>query len=182
MNEQKPNFSRSVLVIFGLVIVAALSRVVPHPYNFAPIGAIALFAGRRLENKWLAFLIPISALLIGDAVLGFHEQMPQVYLGFAAVVVLGLWLQKRKANMYEMTAGCIAGSVVFFVITNFAMWIIQPNYPVPLYERSFQGLVSCFAAALPFFHWTLIGDLFYFGLLSGVYALVENKWLKLSLS
>ena len=91
----KPRF----IVIASMILVAAASRLIPHPMNFTPITALALFAGACFADKRWAFGVPLAALLLGDLVLGFHVLMPVVYGSFALSVCLGLWLRHRRRGI-----------------------------------------------------------------------------------
>lgn len=166
----KPRF----LVLTGFVFLAALARFIPHPPNFAPIAALALFGGRYFSDKKFAFLIPITAMLITDSVLGFHYLMPAVYLSFSLIVLVGIFLRK-----WNKTSGIVAGSVVastlFFIITNFSEWAVGIIYP-----KTISGLVMCFTAAIPFYFSSLIGDLFYVSVMFISFELLSKRFLVLA--
>lgn len=172
--------------VWGLCLVilaAVVYRLLPLPLtlvNFSPIGAMALFAGFSFRDKIWAFLFPICALFLSDLFLGFHDTMWAVYLSFAATTALGLFLRDRgdgpmPASFLQKVAikasGAIASSILFFVVTNFAMWA-QSGF----YERTPAGLVTCYIAALPFFDNALVGDLFFTGVLFGSWALAETRY------
>ncbi|MDX2112268.1 MAG: DUF6580 family putative transport protein [Alphaproteobacteria bacterium] len=159
-----------------IVLVAAFSRLLPHPDNVTPIAALALFAGVYLEKKWLAFALPLLSMLLSDAILGFHSSMWGVYLGFALITCLG-FLLKEKARILTVAAAATLGSVVFFITSNFAVWLSAGLYPLTT-----QGLAQCFVAAIPFYQNTLLGDLFYTGLLFAGFAQAEQRfaWLRSS--
>ena len=161
----KPRFTLIVAMIFG----AAALRLAPHPANFDAIGTLALFGGAHLSEKRWAFLIPLAALFLGDAVIGFHGQMPLVYGVFAFMVCMGFALRERRAPL-PVAGMATAASVLFFVITNFGVWAVDGLYPL-----TFQGLVTCYVAAIPFFANTLAGNLFYTAVLFGGFALAERK-------
>ena len=109
------------LVIAGMILAAALSRIVPHPYNITPITAIALFGGAYLTDKRLALAIPLLAMLASDMVLGFHSTLPFVYLCFAGTVLIGMALRHRKQAL-PIVGATLTGSVLFFIVTNFGVW------------------------------------------------------------
>ena len=160
----KPRF----FVLAAMVAAAALSRLVPHPWNLTSIAAVGLFAGASFEDKRLAFAVPLAALLLSDAVLGFHSGMPFVYLSFGLVVGLGLMLRGRRQPL-PILAGALAGSALFFAITNFGVWAIGDMYP-----KTLAGLGACYVAAIPFFRGTVEGDLLYTLVLFGGFALLER--------
>jgi hypothetical protein len=163
-------FTPKVLVILGIVLFAALMRLVPHYPNFTPIGALALFAGAHFTNRWLALSIPLAALLFSDLLLGFHDMMVPVYISFVLVVLIG-GLLRNNVKIVSVGGGAIAGSLVFFVLTNLAVWLSGTMYPTTV-----QGLVQCYVAAIPFFHMTLLGDLFYSGVLFGGFYLIQQYY------
>lgn len=152
-----------------MILAAALSKFVPHPLNFAPIGAIALFAGAHFANKRAAFVVPLVALLIGDLITGLHILMPFVYGCFALNVVLGFWIKQQKSTTRILTA-TLFGAVVFFIVTNFGSWLAYNTFP-----RTTPGLIACYAAGVPFFINSLLGDLFYTAVLFGGLAFAEAR-------
>lgn len=155
------------LALMLMIVAAAASRLVPHLPNMTPIAAIALFAGASFADKRLAFLVPLMALLLSDMVLGFYSGLVFVYGSFALSVIIGLWLQKRRAAPVIL-GSILASSCLFFVITNFGVWVMDNMYP-----HSLAGLVTCYVAAIPFFRNEVVGDLLYGGLLFGGFALLE---------
>ncbi|MDH3315122.1 MAG: hypothetical protein OER43_05075 [Gammaproteobacteria bacterium] len=161
--------SKKYWLIAGLVLAAALLRIFPHPPNFAPVAAMALFAGAQLDNKKLAFLIPLVAMLLSDIVIGFHDGLVLVYVCMCIAVAIGMQLRGRIGSL-TVTGGALASSLIFFVVTNFGVWLSSGMYPLSL-----AGLVACYVAAIPFFHYTIAGDLFYAGVLFGGFALIQTK-------
>ena len=161
------------LVLIGIVLAAAAARLLPHPWNFTPIGAMALFGGAQFANKRAAFLLPLSALFLGDLVLGLHKLMPFVYGCFALTVCLGFWVrQNRSAG--RIVIASLTSAIVFFLVTNFSVWACLDTYP-----RNVTGLVECYVAGLPVLRNGLFGDLFYAGVLFGGLALAERKFTSL---
>ena len=160
----KPRMALLVSMIFA----AAALRLLPHPSNFEPIGALALFAGAHLEKR-RAFLIPLLAMLLSDAVIGFHTQLPLVYGAFALIACMGLSL-KGRVTASAVTVSAFAASLLFFALTNFGVWAFDSLYP-----HTMTGLIACYVAALPFFANSVAGTLFYSALLFGGFALAERK-------
>lgn len=158
------------LVLSGIIFAAAASRLIPHLPNFSPIAAMALFGGATLADKRLAFGIPLLALLLSDAVLGFHSGMLAVYGSFALIVLLGFGLRSNR-TLAAVGRTALAGSLLFFIITNGAVWAAGTLYPVTL-----AGLGECFVAAIPFFRNTLAGDAFFTAVLFGGFALAQRRW------
>jgi hypothetical protein len=166
MTNLTPKFWILTLMVFA----TAFARLIPHPPNFAPIAAMALFGGAYFNKKWAAFLVPISAMFITDLILGFHETMWAVYLSFAFIVTLGMLIikQKKVGNIFFAS---VTASVMFFIITNFGVWLSTPYY-----AKSGTGLAACFTAAIPFFHQTLLSDLFFVTILFGLFELAKTKY------
>jgi len=160
--------NRRIIVLLAAILVAAALRLVPHPPNFTPIGAMALFSGAYLGRRGLAFVAPLAALLLSDVILGFYAGMGFVYASTALVVLIGWWVSSRRSIARVATAA-VAGSVSFFVITNFGMWLFSGFYPLTA-----AGLAACYVAAIPFFQNSVAGDLFYAAALFGGFALLER--------
>ena len=133
----------------ALILFAALSRMLPHPANMVPITAIALFAGVYLDKK-LTFIVPIAAMLISDYFIGFYSGIEWTYASFLAIGVIGLWLRSHKTPV-TILGSSIAGSVLFFVITNFGVLISNQVS----YTHNFAGLLACYTAAIPFFRYSV---------------------------
>jgi len=155
-----------------LISIGVSLRLLPHPPNFAPIAAIALFGGVYFSRK-IALILPIVAMAISDIFIGDYEPklMASVYGSFLLCVVLGFWLKKHK-KWYTVGGSVLSCSVLFFLITNFAVWDFTPWY-----AKTISGLIQCYLMALPFFKNTLLGDLFYVTIFFGAYEIVE-VWIK----
>jgi hypothetical protein len=147
-------------------------RLVPHLPNFTPIAAIALFGGVYFQKK-LALILPLVALFFSDWLIGFYEPslMVMVYGSFFLTVLLGFWLKQNK-KWYTVGGAAVGSAVLFFIITNFAVWAFTPWY-----AKSLSGLVQCYIMAVPFFRNTLLGNLFYVPLFFGGYEIVK-VWAK----
>ncbi|MDC0874913.1 hypothetical protein OAP64_04700 [Flavobacteriaceae bacterium] len=135
-------------VVFGLVVVALLTRLLPHPPNFAPITSIALFTGFHFVNKRLALFIPLICMFLTDLILGVHSLMPIIYLSFVLISMIGL-----KAKSLSLGT-VLSASSLFFIVSNLGVWYFY-------YPLTWAGLSSCFILAIPFFINALMGDLFY---------------------
>jgi hypothetical protein len=165
--ERNLNYMRAAIAAL-LILAAAVLRILPHPWNFTPVGAMAIFSGSVLRSRWTAFTLPLAGLLAGDAFVGFHKLMLVVYGSFAISVAIGWWLAKRR------TAGRIGGAVLmgaaqFYLITNGASWAFLNAYP-----KTSAGLWTCYVAGLPLVWNTLAGDVVYATVLFGGYALAER--------
>ena len=173
-------FAPGPLVLAALIFVAALSRLLPHPPNFSPVEAIALFGGAYFASRAWALAVPLLALLVSDLVLGAllgdtyasylgGVSFWSVYACIALSTVLGFGLRGRATGT-RLLGYSLAGSVLFFVVTNFAAWIASPFYP-----QTAAGLASAFVAGIPFFQWTVLGTLGYAALLFGGFALLRRR-------
>lgn len=154
-----------------LLFLGAVARFLPHPANFAPIGALGIFAGLYAKNWRQGITLPLTARLISDALIGFFSPgvMAAVYLATLFGAFLGLWVKKRK-TVVAIAGATIIGAVVFFLLTNFAVWLFDGLYPLNL-----PGLLKSYTMAVPFFRNSLLGDLFYTGMLVGSYELFLNR-------
>ncbi|MDP3883030.1 MAG: hypothetical protein Q8Q48_03160 [Candidatus Staskawiczbacteria bacterium] len=163
---KKEKNTEFIIAIF-LVLVGVALRLVPHAPNFTPISAIALFGGVYFSRR-TAFVLPVLAILISDLFIGFYDFkiMAAVYGSFILSVALGLWLKNHK-KWHLIVGGAILSSVLFFLITNFAVFAFSPWY-----AKSLSGLIQCYVMALPFFKNTLLGDIFYTAVFFGAYETV----------
>jgi len=158
------------IFVVSIILVAVAMRLIPHLPNFTPIAAIALFGGTYISRKWLAFLIPISILLISDSIIGFHSYLIAVYFSFAIAVAIGLLLRKNT-NIWTVAGASLASSVLFFIITNFAVWLGSP-----FYTQDISGLMACFTMGIPFFNNGVLGDLFYNAIFFGGFYFSQVKF------
>jgi len=162
--------NRQNALIAVLILVAILTRLLPHPPNFAPVAAVALFGGALFTNRSLAFLIPLIIMGISDFLIGFHAHIPVVYGLFMTTVLIGFYLKDRVRPGYILGASIIS-SILFFLGSNLAVW-----FGSTFYTQDLSGLITCYTFALPFFHNTIMGDLFYSGVLFGSYSYVNAKY------
>ncbi len=163
------------LLIAALIIVAASFRLFTNIPNFTPIAAIALFGGAYLSKKPYAFLLPFTALFITDLIIGFHSLMFAVYLSFALTVGIGI-LMRKNIRVLTVLGGAVSSALIFFLITNFAVWLTTPYY-----TKDLTGLMHCYTMAIPFFHNGLLGDLMYSSVLFGSFYFARLKFPSLAL-
>ena len=145
----------SVYFGLGLIILLALSRLIPHPPNFTPILGMAVFSGAIINKKIVAYLVPLAAMLLSDLYLGFHTGMTIIYFTLAICVLIGTFIESR-VTILNSILGITAGVLVFYLITNFTVW-----YGSGMYENSFSGLITCYVMGLPFLQNTFISSLIY---------------------
>lgn len=170
------------MALILLVVFAILSRWIPHPPNMTMVGAVALFAGFYVTNKWLAALVPLVVLFVSDLVLGFHSQMVFVYGALLLTVVLGFSLRRWEASsgvsdkkwqkFLTWSVGALGSSILFFVISNLGVWLLDGLYPITM-----NGLVQCFVMAIPFFKTQWLGDLVSVFIIFGSYSWLSQGML-----
>ncbi|KYG61709.1 hypothetical protein AZI86_18640 [Bdellovibrio bacteriovorus] len=157
-----------IFALVLMVLVAAFSRLIPHPWNFTAIGAMALFGGAYFPSKKQSLFIPIAALILSDLVLGFHETMLFVYGAFLATVLIG-WTLREERSVLKVGTLSLVTSAVFFLVSNFGVWLMQS-----MYAKTWAGLVECYVAAIPFFGNQVAGDLFFAAVLFGAYETLKK--------
>jgi len=168
----KHDSSKKLSLVLSLMGLAVLFRCFSIWPNLSPVLAVALFLGffgaRTFGGASFSVGGTLLILIVSDLFLGFHETMPFVY----APLLLMAFLAKRIQNHPVMSAlgFAAAGSILFFVVSNFGVW-----FSTPLYSKTWSGLVECYGAAIPFYRWTLLGDLIFTGAIFGIYTLVGNK-------
>lgn len=164
-------------VYAGIVAAGALSRLVPHAPNLTPLGALALFAGASFDEEPMAFAVPMAAMLLSDAVLGFRGNMPAVYVSFLLSVLLGRVLRREghEPGLLDVGAASLWSSTLFYLLTNFSVWAGSDMYP-----HSAAGLVLCYAMAIPLFGSSLAGGLLYALGLFGAARLADRTVLRLA--
>lgn len=157
----------------GLVALAALARLIPHAPNLAPIAAVALLSGSIYKFP-RSLILPLAAMAISDVFIGFSPWpiTLTVYGSFALTALLGTFLRKRA--FWKVPATALAGSLLFYAVTNFVVWLTSG-----MYQPTFAGLVYCYVNALPFLKNTIIGDMTYTIVL---FVLIRNYLPKLNYS
>jgi hypothetical protein len=171
--------NKTTLILF-LILISTLSiwyRFADMPYNFTPIGALALFAGYALRSRW-SFCIPIGVMAFTDAIIGTYNPgiMVTVYGSYMLMTLLGGALAQNPHWMKPFI-GSVAGSVLFFVLTNGAVWAFGSWYP-----HNTAGLYECFLNALPFFRNTLSGNVFYTFFIFSSYNMITSRFIHASIT
>lgn len=170
-------FTPRFLLILTVIFTAAFMRLIPHWPNFTPIAGIALFGGTYIGRKHLAFLIPLSAMLLSDLFLGLHQTMLAVYISFALIVGIGFLIRQRVSVISVLSASLVS-SLLFFLITNFAAW---QSGMMP-YPMNLNGLLECYAAGIPFLNNGILGDLFYNTVFFGGFYFITQRYPQLARS
>lgn len=155
------------MLAVALLILGILPRLVPHPHNFTPVIAVALFSGVYLNKKY-AVIVPLALMIISDIVIGFHDTLIFTWGSMALISVIGLGIKKHKSFVSIAVAG-VGSAVLFFIITNFGAWLS------PLYPDTWAGLVECYTMAIPFFRNTFLSTMLYGALLFGFYELIAVR-------
>ena len=170
-------FNPRTMTLVTMVLAAALTRVMPHPWNFTAIGAMCLFGGATFQRRWAALAVPMIALLISDVAIAYLQYGGDLstitsfkYLLFAATVGMGMLLRGRT-NVASVGGMAIAASVMFFLVSNFHVWFSQTLYP-----HTAEGLLACYIAAIPFADTMLYANLFYSAVLFGGLHLMQRQW------
>lgn len=180
INSQNHKLSIKAGILTLIILLTAFSRIIPHMPNFSPLGAIGLFGAAHFNKKWQAFLIPIAATWLSDLFINniiyaqyyptftwFYEGFYWQYGSYLLITLLGIFILK-KVTPQRVIAGALCSTAIFFLITNFACW--------PAYPQTFEGLMQCYAAGIPYLKGTLLGDLFYSGVLFGSFALAQKRF------
>lgn len=169
-------------VISLMIFIAALSRLIPHPANFAPIGGMALFGTAYFSKRYWAYIIPVVTMWISDLVLNnvvyaqyfdhfvwFYSGSLFTYGAFVLIVIAGSFTL-RKVRVPNLIGSALVASVIFFLVSNFGVWFSSAMYP-----HTVEGLTACYLAGIPFFRNTLLGDLIYTGVLFGVFEYAQYR-------
>jgi hypothetical protein len=173
-----------------LIFLVAMSRLVPHPPGFAPVGGIALFGAAYFTKRYWAFIIPIISMWVSDLILNnavyklnehhgsfvwFYDGSLFTYGAFAFIVLLGM-LMLKKVRIPNLVASALGASAIFFIVSNFGVWFSGTMYP-----KDLSGLAACYAAGIPFFQNTVLGDLFYSAVLFGAFEFAMRRFAQLQL-
>jgi len=145
-----------IITFLFISIILALGRIIPHPPNFTPILATAIYTPYMVNDKWIAVLIPLSAMFIADIIIGFHPYMLWVYGAIGLSTLISSWSMRFNKKYIQLGVMAILSSILFFIITNFAVWAIWDYYP-----KTIDGLIICYIKAIPFFQNTLLGTIIY---------------------
>ena len=167
-------------MFYLLIVFVAASRFLPHPPNVACIGALGLFAGCYLTGK-RAYLVPLGAMLVSDVIghfgavpgMGFYNplSMLMVYFAVASAIPVGRWMARNR-SLLRFPGGSLAASTLFFLISNFGVWL------GPWYPTTGGGLLACYTSAIPFFGYTIVGDLLFTTVLFGSWELSRRTIMK----
>ncbi len=169
-------------ILTALILLVAFSRMIPHPTNFSPLGAIAIFGAAHFSKKWQILFIPIAATWLSDLFINnviyanyyptftwFYDGFYWQYTSYLLIALTSMALLK-KVSKERVFIGAFCATAIFFLISNVGCWVGNSFYP-----QNFKGLMSCYAAGIPFLKGTLLGDLFYSLVLFGGFAIAQYK-------
>ncbi len=152
-----------------LTVVTVLSRLLPHPPNFTALGSSALFAGGKMSRPW-NYLVPLIALTFTDLIIGLHGTMPYVYGGIAAIIWMGERTLKNRPTTVRLATVALAGSTIFFLVTNFGVWASTAMYP-----KTAAGLVESLVMGLPFWRNMAVADVVFTVGFFQLYQFAEHR-------
>lgn len=184
---KKLNLQTGVLSI--IILLAAFTRIMPHPPNFSPMAAIGLFGAAHFAKKWQAFFIPLIGIWISDLVINnyvysssssnfvwFYSGFYWQYISYILIIFAGLFIFNRGISLTKTFGGMISSSGIFFLVSNFGVWAGGTMYP-----KNFGGLITCYAAGVPFIHNTIISDVLFTTVLFGTYYLLQVEYSSLKI-
>ncbi len=184
---KKLNLQTGVLSI--IILLAAFTRIMPHPPNFSPMAAIGLFGAAHFAKKWQAFFIPLIGIWISDLVINnyvysssssnfvwFYSGFYWQYMSYILIIFAGLFIFNRGISLTKTFGGMMSSSGIFFLVSNFGVWTGGTMYP-----KNFGGLINCYAAGVPFIHNTIISDVLFTTVLFGTYYLLQVEYFSLKI-
>ena len=184
---KKLNLQTGVLSI--IILLAAFTRIMPHPPNFSPMAAIGLFGAAHFAKKWQAFFIPLIGIWVSDLVINnyvysssssnivwFYSGFYWQYISYILIIFAGLFIFNRGISLTKTVGGMISSSGIFFLVSNFGVWAGGTMYP-----KNFGGLITCYAAGIPFIHNTIISDVLFTTVLFGTYYLLQVEYSSLKI-
>ena len=184
---KKLNLQTGVLSI--IILLAAFTRIMPHPPNFSPMAAIGLFGAAHFAKKWQAFFIPLIGIWISDLVINnyvysssssnivwFYSGFYWQYISYILIIFVGLFIFNKGISLTKTVGGMISSSGIFFLVSNFGVWAGGTMYP-----KNFGGLITCYAAGVPFIHNTIISDVLFTTVLFGTYYLLQVEYSSLKI-
>ena len=164
----KKIFTPQTILALLLIVAAGASRLIKIAPNISAVGAAALFAGAYLQNRKLAYAVPLIAVFLTDLIIGFHRIMIPVYTSFVIIVFIGTLISKRK-NVFTVTIASLTSSVIFFLVTNLPFWFGNQ------YTWDFAGAMESYTLAIPFFRNAIVGDLAFAAVLFGGYEMARRR-------
>ena len=179
MNQENMKKRNQLILITGTILLLAISRLLPHPYNFTPIGGIAILGATYFNSSFWKYVVPVIAFYIsdllvtnilfasyyaGEGIIWFSTHMIWTYSAMVIIVLLSSLIMRKK-SFKNLIGASVAGAILFFLITNFGSWLADPMYP-----KTFGGLMTAYVAGIPFFPNSLASTLLY---ASAGYGIIE---------
>ena len=179
---KKLNLQTGILSI--IILLAAFTRIMPHPPNFSPIAAIGLFGAAHFAKKWHAFFIPLLGIWLSDLVINnffyrnsdasivwFYNGFYWQYISYIIIIFTGLFIFNKGVSLSKTFGGIIGSSGIFFLVSNFGVWAGSG-----MYSKNIAGLISCYIAGIPFMNNTIISDFLFTTVLFGSYYLLQSEY------
>lgn len=164
---------------YWIVLLAVLSRFIPHIWNFSPVYGALLYGGARLQKRD-SIWYPLALLVASDFVLtnliyGLHMGWGEIIqlAAFASIALIG-WSLRSHITLKRFSFACFAGPTAFFFISNFSVWLGMQTYPPTL-----GGLITCYVAGIPFYGYSVVSTLLFAGILFGVEHLYAQRTQKI---
>ena len=184
---KKLNLQTGILSI--IILLAAFTRIMPHPPNFSPMAAIGLFGAAHFAKKWKAFFIPLLGIWLSDLVINnfiytssdlnivwFYNGFYWQYISYVLIIFTGLFIFNKGVSLSKTFVGIIGSSGIFFLVSNFGVWAGSG-----MYSKNIAGLISCYIAGIPFMNNTIISDFLFTTVLFGSYYLLQSEYSSLKI-
>ena len=184
---RKLNLQTGILSI--LILLAAFTRIMPHPPNFSPMAAIGLFGAAHFAKKWHAFFIPLLGIWLSDLVINnfiytssdlnivwFYNGFYWQYISYVLIIFTGLFIFNKGVSLSKTFVGIVGSSGIFFLVSNFGVWAGSG-----MYSKNIAGLISCYIAGIPFMNNTIISDFLFTTVLFGSYYLLQSEYSSLKI-
>ena len=155
----------------SLILILIISRLIPHPPNFTPIISVAIISSYFFKDKFLSILVLMISMILSDFLIGFHKNIFFVYLSLVTITLV-FYNLREKINFKSMFLFGFFGSLIFYLISNFGVWILGT-----MYEKNFSGLLNCYIMAIPFFKNTFLSTLFFSYAVLVVDSLYRKKFI-----
>ena len=184
---KKLNLQTGILSI--IILLAAFTRIMPHPPNFSPMAAIGLFGAAHFAKKWQAFFIPLLGIWLSDLVINnfiytssdlnivwFYNGFYWQYISYVLIIFTGLFIFNKGVSLSKTFGGIVGSSGIFFLVSNFGVWASSG-----MYSKNIAGLISCYIAGIPFMNNTIISDFLFTTVLFGSYYLLQSEYSSLKI-
>ena len=151
----KFNLNKIDYINISIVLILIFSRLIPHPPNFTPVIAVAVLSNYFFKNIYMSLSVLFISLFLSDLMIGLYKNMLFVYFSIFVVSII-FFIYLRFVNYKNLLFASFLGSLIFFFISNFGVWLLGN-----LYEKNLDGLLECYFLAIPFFKNTILSTIFY---------------------